>query len=106
MGLKARRAYANHLHLWGAQPTWTVIYARTVEVELTKEMNKASRTQYPVKLSMGRTIHKAQGQSYDRGVIDMLSVSEADYAKGKKSRAEAHCHYVNGSRILILSTYT
>jgi len=53
----------------------------------------ASRTQIPLELAWGLSIHKSQGMSIDRAIIDLRKVFECGQAYGKNlSRIESHSH--------------
>ena len=50
---------------------WTPIFARTSDFQIVEMNLSVQRTQFPVKQSTGKTIHKSQGSTVPKVVVDL-----------------------------------
>src|SRR5205814_424186 len=75
---------------------------KNIRYSLNKESNKVeeeelgSFTQYPVRLAWAITIHKSQGLTFDKAVID----AGASFASGQVYVALSRCRTLNGLVLL------
>ena len=51
--------------------SWTPIFARTSDFQIVELNLNVQRTQFPVKQSTGKTIHKSQGSTVPKVVVDL-----------------------------------
>ena len=51
--------------------SWTPIFSRTADFQITEMNLSVQRTQFPVKQSTGKTIHKSQGSTVPKVVVDL-----------------------------------
>ncbi|XP_069108223.1 uncharacterized protein [Argopecten irradians] len=88
-GLETRRTY-NHLRSPNIDNTWTPIF----DTQRNFMYNRKSfiRIQFPIRPAAAKTIHKSQGCTLKKVVVDMTSV-----------RKQPHMHYVALSRVRNLS---
>ena len=81
------RSYS-HLYTPNIDPKWTPIFE--VNRNFMYNYKSYQRIQFPLKASAAKTVHKAQGSTVDRLVIDL---------KQNKPRKIPHIHYVALSRV-------
>ncbi|XP_033725275.1 uncharacterized protein LOC117315237 [Pecten maximus] len=88
-GTEARSTY-KHLRSHHILPTWTPIF----DTQRTFLYNRKSfiRIQFPLRPAAAKTIHKSQGCTLNKVVVDMTS-----------TRKQPHMHYVAMSRVRNLS---
>ena len=87
IGSCARQKYS-HLYTPNIDPKWTPIFE--VNRNFMYNYKSYQRIQFPLKASAAKTVHKAQGSTVDRLVIDL---------KQNKPRKIPHIHYVALSRV-------
>jgi ATP-dependent exoDNAse (exonuclease V) alpha subunit len=76
---------------------WSEItYAYDAQTKTIKEQTKGTFRQFPVKLAWAMTIHKSQGKTFDRAVIDMGSGA---FAHGQTYVALSRCRTLEGIRL-------
>jgi ATP-dependent exoDNAse (exonuclease V) alpha subunit len=76
---------------------WSEItYEYNAQTKAIKEQTKGTFKQFPVKLAWAMTIHKSQGKTFDRAVIDMGSGA---FAHGQTYVALSRCRTLEGLRL-------
>jgi ATP-dependent DNA helicase PIF1 len=74
--------------------TWSKIkYVYNPEIRKVEEEVVASFTQFPLRLAWGITIHKSQGQTYERVIIDL---GRGAFAHGQTYVALSRCRTMGG----------
>lgn len=87
IGKSTRRKY-KHLFHDGINNEWTPIFE--VQRSFVLNHNTFQRIQFPLRPAAGKTVHKAQGCTFDKIVIDLSQT---------KVRKTPHIHYVALSRV-------
>ncbi len=91
-GRDTRHKIGKHSHILRySQNMWTPIAAIRRSF-VVKRDQKITRTQFPLQLAAGRTIHKSQSSTYDSIVVDMHTVNKIPRTFWE------HMHYVAFSR--------
>jgi hypothetical protein len=76
---------------------WSEItYEYNAQTRAIKEQTKGTFKQFPVKLAWAMTIHKSQGKTFDRAVIDM---GNGAFAHGQTYVALSRCRTLEGIRL-------
>ncbi|KAK3090521.1 hypothetical protein FSP39_012459 [Pinctada imbricata] len=87
VGSNTRQKY-KHLYHSSIDKTWTPIF--DVNRNFLYNYKSYQRTQFPLKPAAAKTVHKAQGSTVDKLVIDMSQT---------RARKMPHIHYVAMSRV-------
>ena len=88
-GRQARASHSSEVHKLGIQPSWTPIQRTTAQFKISKASTyTVQRQQFPIRLCAARTIHRVQGQSLPKALLDM------------KGRKQSGIHYVGMSRMI------
>ena len=71
-GAQARAAHSHATQRLGVQQSWTPVNRTTVQFKLSKASHSSiQRQQFAVRICAARTVHRVQGQSLDRALIDL-----------------------------------
>lgn len=88
-GAKARAAHSVATQCLGIQRTWTPVNRTTVQFKLSKTSSTSiQRQQFAVRVCAAHTVHRVQGQSLERALIDL------------QGRRQSGLHYVAMSRLI------
>ena len=88
-GKKARATHSFETHKLGIHPSWTPIQRTNVQFKIARTSTYTiHRQQFPIRVCAARTVHRVQGQSLEKALIDL---------GGKK---QPGMHYVAISRMI------